>query len=129
MIQTCICIGMLTKVFRIAKNKIFVYMATRYIIYFIQFLTTLLIAAKLGPYYMGIWGFILLLINYFSQLHFGIANSLNVFLVHHKDNYTRDSYIVNSLILILYLSLIVGLFYLYYLLFVLNYYLLYYMYN
>ena len=107
---------MLQRLVNIAKNKIFLYMISRYIVYFVQFLTTLIIAARLGPYYMGIWGFLLLLINYFAQLHFGIANSLNILLVHHKDNSERDKYIINSLILVFYLSIAVGLFYLYYVL-------------
>lgn len=96
-------------------NKITIYMVSRYIVYFIQFLTTLLIAAKLGPYYMGIWGFLLLLINYFAQIHFGIANSLNILLVHHKGNKTEcDIYIANAIVLTVFLSSAVGLFYLYY---------------
>lgn len=102
----------------IIKNKILIYMASRYIVYFIQFLTTLLIAAKLGPYYMGIWGFLLLLINYFAQLHFGIANSLNVLMVQHKEEpIATNNYIANSLILTGYLSAFVAFFYLYYVIF------------
>lgn len=97
------------------KNKVLIYLTTRYATYGIQFITSILIAAKLGPYYMGVWGFVLLILNYFGQFHFGIANSLNVLLVQHKDN--QDDYriyINNSIILLLILSTIVGLAYIYY---------------
>lgn len=86
---------------KIVMNKVMFYLVSRYFTYFIQFVTSLVIAIKLGPYYMGIWGFILLLINYFQQFHFGIANSLNIFLIHHKDNKREcDDYIANSLLLV-----------------------------
>ena len=93
---------------KIITNKVIFYLASRYFTYFIQFITSMIIAVKLGPYYMGIWGFILLLLNYFQQLHFGIANSLNVLLVHYKeDNRESNNYIANSLVLIAGLSLLV----------------------
>ena len=99
----------------VLKNKVVVYLASRYITYAIQFITSLLIAAELGPYYMGIWGFILLLLQYFQQFHFGIANSFNVLYVHHRDNEQEcNNYIGNSLMLVCYLALLVVCFYLYY---------------
>lgn len=99
----------------ILTNKVVFYLVSRYFTYFIQFVTSLVIAVKLGPYYMGIWGFILLLINYFQQLHFGIANSLNILLVHHKDSRKEcDNYIANSLVLVGGLSFLVLLFAVYY---------------
>ena len=100
---------------QVLKNKVVFYLASRYITYAIQFVSSLVIAAKLGPYYMGIWGFILLIIQYFQQIHFGIVNSFNVLYVHHRDNEQDcNNYIVNSLLLISYLALIVVGFYLYY---------------
>lgn len=99
----------------ILTNKVVFYLVSRYFTYFIQFVTSLVIAVKLGPYYMGIWGFILLLINYFQQLHFGIANSLNILLVHHKDNRQEcNNYIASSLVLVGGMSLLVLLFAAYY---------------
>ena len=100
----------------LVQNKVVIYLASRYLTYFIQFVTSLIIAVELGPYYMGIWGFILLLIQYFQQLHFGIANSFNVLYVHHRDNESEcNNYIFNSLILLCYLALLVVCFYLFYL--------------
>ena len=99
----------------ILKNKVIFYLASRYLTYFVQFVTSLVIAAELGPYYMGIWGFILLLLQYFQQFHFGIANSFNVLYVHHRgERQECDNYTGNSLVLIGYLAGMVILFYLYY---------------
>lgn len=90
---------------KVIKNKVVIYLASRYITYAVQFVTSLVIAAKLGPYYMGIWGFVLLLLNYFQQFHFGIANSFNVLYVQHKEErYECDNYIGNSLMLVSYLA-------------------------
>lgn len=97
------------------KNKVVFYLASRYVTYAIQFITSLVIAAELGPYYMGIWGFILLLLQYFQQFHFGIANSFNVLYVHHRDNNQAcNNYIGNSMALVSYLALLVICFYIYY---------------
>lgn len=83
---------------RIFKNKIILYLIVRYSSYVIQFLTSLVIAAKLGPYYLGIYGFITLIINYCAVVSFGIPSSLNVFLVHNKNNEKiGNDYIGNSL--------------------------------
>lgn len=85
----------------IIKNKVIFYLFSRYGTYGLQFLCSLLIASKLGPYYMGIWGFILLILSYFEQIHFGISNSFNVLYVLNKDNVKeRDRYTLNSMFLI-----------------------------
>lgn len=85
----------------IVKNKILLYLVSRYVTYFIEFITSLIIAAKLGPFYFGVWGSILLLLNYFQQLHFGIANSTNVLLVHNiQEKEKCNKYISNSILLV-----------------------------
>lgn len=92
---------------KVLSNKIVFYLISRYFTYFIQFITSLLIAAKLGPYYLGVWGFLLLIMNYFQQIHFGVANSLNVLLVHHKeDKSLSEKYVNNSLLLVFAISII-----------------------
>ena len=70
----------------IFTNKIIIYLLSRYGTYGLQFLVSLSIAAKLGPYYLGIYGFINLIVSYFGQINFGIPHSLNVLLVHHKSD-------------------------------------------
>jgi O-antigen/teichoic acid export membrane protein len=95
-------------IINLLKNKLVFYLVSRYATYGLQFITSMIIAIKLGPYYMGIWGFILLALSYFQQFHFGVANSLNVLLVHNINNRIRCyRYITNSIILFFYLSVII----------------------
>lgn len=103
---------------KLVNNKITIYLTSRYAVYALQFITSMVIAGKLGPYYMGVYGFLQLILMYLTQINFGIPHSLNVLLVHNKDNKElSDSYIGNSLLIVSTLSIIVGLFYLYYRLF------------
>lgn len=99
----------------ILKNSVVIYLASRYLTYFIQFVTSLVIAAKLGPFYFGIWGFILLLLSYFQQCHFGIYNSMNVLYVQHRETPAEaNGYILNAIVLECWLALCVALLYLAY---------------
>lgn len=92
----------------ILKNKVFFYLSSRYLTYGLQFVTSLIIAAKLGPYYFGIWGFLLLLLQYFQQCHFGIYNSFSVLYVQHRDNPNQcKTYVLNALLLETYLAILV----------------------
>lgn len=95
-------------------NKIIIYLLSRYGTYALQFVVSLSIAAKLGPYYLGIYGFISLIVSYFAQINFGIPHSLNVLLVHHKsDDRKCNNYIGNSIFIYGVLSLIVVVLYLF----------------
>lgn len=103
---------------KIAQNKIFIYIVSRYGIMGLGFFTSLIIAGKLGPYYFGMYGFILLLLSYFAQLHLGIPNSLNVLLVHNKSNIQKSSaYIINSLFLYVYFAMAIVIVYILYMIF------------
>ena len=107
---------------KLIKNKIVLYLVSRYGTYALQFFASLIIAAKLGPYYMGLYGVVLLIINYFAQFHFGIANSLNILLVHNKDNNEKyNDYVANSLALVTVLGIILVLLFLYYWIFGIEY--------
>lgn len=93
-------------------------MVTRYVTYLIQFIVSVLIAAKLGPYQLGIWGFVLLLINYFNIFNFGIPNSATVLMVQHKNEQVKANKLeVSSILLIGVISLIIILIGCYYALF------------
>lgn len=82
-------------------NKLVVYLVTRYMTYFIKFLTSLLLANKLGPTNYGIWGYILLLISYFGMINFGLSNSMNIILVQNRDNNNvQNEYIKNDMLLV-----------------------------
>jgi O-antigen/teichoic acid export membrane protein len=82
-------------------NKVIIYLISRYFTYLIQFITSILIAIKLGPYFFGVYGFVLLLITYFNQINFGISYSNNILLIQNRNNLKIVSdYIVTSLFLI-----------------------------
>ena len=68
------------------NNKVVWYVLTRYITYGIQFVVSLLCAAKMGPYYFGMWGFMLLILNYLQHINFGISSSANILLVQERNN-------------------------------------------
>ena len=98
----------------IFKNKNILYLLTRYFTYGIQFLVSIYIAISLGPYYFGIWGFILLLINYFAIFDFGIANAVNLLIIQNKDNQQKvERYFTTGLIFVSVLNFLVGIFFLY----------------
>ncbi|GAE85985.1 lipopolysaccharide biosynthesis protein [Bacteroides reticulotermitis] len=90
------------------KNKIFIYLVTRYITYGLQFALSLIIAIRLGPYYLGVYGVVLLVLSYFTQVNFGIPHSLNVLLVQNKKSKKiQDRYTLNSLVIFTYLNIAV----------------------
>ena len=96
------------KIKNLFSNKVIFYLFSRYLTYFIQFVVSIILASKLGAYYLGIWGFIVLLINYFGQIDFGISNSLNVLLVQNRyDVKTNANYIKNSILIICILSVVI----------------------
>lgn len=49
----------------IIGNKVAIYLLSRYVVYFIIFINSMTMAAHLGPYYMGVWGSIVLILRYF----------------------------------------------------------------
>ncbi len=76
------------KIFRIVSktisNGVVRYLLTRYAVYIISFLVSLICAAKMGPYYYGIWGYILLLLGYFNRVNFGLHNATTILMVERK---------------------------------------------
>lgn len=91
-----------------SKNSIIKYISSRYLIYFIQFVNTLLLAKKLDPFNFGVWGFLQLVIIYFSYFNFGIPSSLNILASINKNRTKYVSLNFNTaLILISFLSLLV----------------------
>lgn len=110
MVLLLICIKLMKLIF---KNKVIWYTFTRYFTYSIQFIGALLIAKYLGPYYLGGWGFITLIIQYLAKFNFGIANSVNAIASIHK----YDSKYVGEVVgvgisLLLVLALLIVLFFL-----------------
>lgn len=73
-----------------------------------QFVVLMVVASKLGSFYYGIWGFILMLAGYFSTCNFGIANSLNVLMVQNKDDKEVEAnYVASALVCVILLSVAV----------------------
>ena len=102
---------------QIIKNKVLIYVISRYFVYGIQFISLVLIADKLGPFNYGIWGFILLILSYMNILNLGVGNSINVLIIQYKNDLSRvKDYIASafgaSLLLIVGLIVFALIFYL-----------------
>lgn len=97
---------------KVVKNKIIYYILSRYATYLIQFINSIFIAIYLGPFYLGVWGFITLVIQYLNQINFGVAHSVNAIISIHKQ---REWYVQKvigaSLTMLILLSIIVVLFF------------------
>jgi O-antigen/teichoic acid export membrane protein len=112
----------MSKLFKLLTNKVFLYISSRYFTYVIQFITSIYIAVDLGAYYFGVYGFVLLLISYLSNLNFGITHSATVLLVQNKKDEKKIKDIVsNSILIITIISLFVIIICLFYNIFQLNY--------
>ncbi|WP_405377619.1 polysaccharide biosynthesis C-terminal domain-containing protein [Nonlabens sp. Asnod3-A02] len=109
---------MLDFVSKALKNRFVGYLFSRYFTYFIQFASSIFIATKLGPYYFGIWGFILLLLNYFRVINLGISNAVNILIVQNRNDKERSvNYAYNAFICLSFLFLaiiLMGVYYYYY---------------
>lgn len=79
---------MVLKIF--VKNKLILFLFSRYGTYLIHFINSLFIAAFLGPYYLGVWGFINLIIQYLNHINFGITHAVTTLI---SVNKSKESYI------------------------------------
>lgn len=82
------------------KNKVFLYVGSRYLTYGLQFISLIILADKLGPYNYGIWGFIVMIIGYLNIINFGIPNSVNVYIVQNKSKLNTKKEYISSAFLI-----------------------------
>jgi O-antigen/teichoic acid export membrane protein len=96
------------KVFKsVVKNKVILFIFSRYGTYFLHFINSLFIAVYLGPYYLGIWGFITLVTSYMNHLSFGIADSVTAIISIKKDKeFYVQKVIGTALTMLIALSLI-----------------------
>ncbi|MEQ8217970.1 MAG: hypothetical protein RH981_07035 [Arenibacter sp.] len=101
--------GKFTRTIKTAlKNKVVLFLFSRYATYLIHFINSLFIAVYLGPYYLGIWGFITLIIQYLNHVNFGIAHSVTAIISIHKSKELYVQKIIGtSLTMLIGLSLIV----------------------
>lgn len=94
---------------KLFANPAMGYILSRYITYGIQFVNSIFIAVYLGPVYLGIWGFILLIIQYLNQINFGISHSVTTIAAIHKHNEKYISKITgNAIVNLSILSLLLG---------------------
>lgn len=100
----------ISSVVKLLKSNIFLFSSSRIITYLIQFVNTLYIAIVLGPFYLGIWGFINLMIIYSGFLNLGIPLALGVNLARNYANRDLLSKMLSqSVILTFACSVIIGL--------------------
>ena len=82
---------------KLIHNQVLWYALSRYLIAGISFITSLIIAVKLGSYLLGIYGFFLLMRNYFKITNLGIPDSTTILMIQHKNeaaeigNYERNA--------------------------------------
>ena len=94
------------------KNKVVLFIFSRYGTYFIHFINSLFIAVYLGPYYLGIWGFITLITSYLNHINFGITHSVTAIIsVYKSKDFYVEKIIGTSIIMLMVLSLIVIVFF------------------
>ena len=94
------------------KNPAILYMLSRYGTYAIQFVNSIFIAVYMGPYYLGIWGFINLIISYLAQINLGIPHAINVMVSVKKTDHTYSQRVIgNGVSMIIGLSLLIVLFF------------------
>lgn len=86
---------------KLISNKILNYTISTYIIYILYFINSIFIAINLGPYYLGVWGFINLVIQYLAQLNFGITHSVNSIVSISKEDKSHVTKVLGSSITIL----------------------------
>ena len=93
---------------KIIKNPSLLYLLSRYVTYLIQFIGSIMIAKHLGPFYLGVWGFVYLVINYISQINFGISHSVNLILSVNKEKEEYVKKVIgNSITMIGILSILI----------------------
>ena len=77
------------KILSVFKNKVLFYISSRYLTYGIQFINSMFIAIALGPEFLAVWGFLNMILQYISQVNFGIPYSLNVLMSINKNDECR----------------------------------------
>jgi len=94
---------------QIVKNKVVLYVTSRYAIYGIQFLNGIIIGVALDLYFYAVWAFINLILNYLAQLNFGVPHSLNVLLAINKNEVNQTRKLLStSLVLYIFLGMLIA---------------------
>lgn len=95
------------KIIKAGKNKVLLYVSSRYLTYTLQFLNSIILAVALDASY-ALYGFILIVLQYIAQFNLGVPHSLNVLLsVNKGDKKKMDALLSTSLFIYLFLSLVI----------------------
>lgn len=95
----------------ICHNQVLGYALSRYLMSGISFITSMIVAVKLGSYLLGIYGFFMLLRNYFKISNLGIPDSTTILMIQNKDSEASIAcYEKNAIILTALLSFLIALF-------------------
>lgn len=78
-------VSLIRKITTVGKNKVFLYVSSRYMTYGLQFVNSIILAVVLNDYF-PVYGFILIILQYISLCNLGVPYSLNVFLSLNKEN-------------------------------------------
>jgi len=84
------------KLVKLLKTDSSQYIITKYFAYGLRFITALIIAKNLSVYYFGIYGFVILVLQYLSYTNFGTNYSFNVILSTDKKIYTEKANLLLS---------------------------------
>lgn len=87
---------------KLLLNPNILYISTRYGTYFVQLINSLLIAAYMGPLYLGIWGAINLVIQYATQLNMGIPHAAGTILSINKHHTKYIKKVIGGCIILLF---------------------------
>lgn len=99
------------KINSVARNKVFLYVSSRYVTYGLQFVNSIILAVVLEDYF-PVYGFILIILQYISLTNLGVPYSLNVFLALNKDNDEKmDKYLSTSVLIYLFLFILISAFF------------------
>ncbi|MDA3867106.1 MAG: oligosaccharide flippase family protein [Salinivirgaceae bacterium] len=82
---------------KIFTNEAFLFVVGKYFAFGLQFLNSILIAHILGPYYFGIYGFVLLVVSYVRFANFGVHYAVNVELSTHDRTNKQEANQITSM--------------------------------
>lgn len=80
---------------RLLRKPTILFTFNRYISYALQFIRGIILAKVLGPFYFGVWGFLMLVSQYLSYTGLGLEYAINVELaVHDRDDNKQESQLI-----------------------------------
>lgn len=88
-------VNLIRKITTVGKNKVFLYVSSRYMTYGLQFINSVILAVVLYDYF-PVYGFILIILQYISLCNLGVPYSLNVLLSLNKENEDKKEVLLST---------------------------------